>query len=424
MDTDDRRKGIESALAGGPENDGTGGYLNSLSGNRQQPSLATGFSLLIPITLSTMAIVLLAPVLPQLQADYASVAGAPYLVPIVLTMPALCVAFLSPLAGILGDRFGRRRLLMAALVFYAVVGVAPVFLSNLGAIIGTRVIVGMAEALIMVLSTTLIGDYYVGPKRDRWLAAQTAVASISALLFFNVGGFLGSFGWRTPFWVYGSALLMMIAIWRNTWEPKGDSVRAELAVDSSAAAFPWGAMAGVVAVTIFASILFYTVQIQASVGLAELGLRDPARVGFLTSLASIGVPLGTLVFTRIGIGKVARLLSVEFALMSVGFLMMAKAGGQTGFLVGCAINQFGAGLLLPTLLVWAMTHLHFSVRGRGTGLWNGAFALGQFLSPLIVTFFALRMGVLPAFSVLSWASLLAMLVAGVLAATQRRLQAA
>jgi MFS family permease len=382
----------------------------------REPDFSTGLSLLVPITLSTMAIVLLAPILPQLMAEYADVPGAAYWVPMVLTTPALCVAILSPVAGILGDYFGRRRLLIASLLIYAVVGLAPLLLADLKAIILSRVAVGAAEALIMVLTTTMLGDFFKGAVRDRWLAAQTATASLSALLFFNIGGYLGTFGWRTPFWVYSSALLMLIAILRHTWEPAADGSKGSATQQSphnvSWAEFPWRRMAGILGVTVFASVLFYTVQIQASSGLDALGLKDPARVGFLTSVASLGVPLGTFIYSRLTGTRVSWLLFAEFLTMGIGFLVMSRAQTTSAFLVGCAINQLGAGLLLPTLLVWAMSQLHFEVRSRGAGLWTGAFSLGQFLSPIIVTTFALRMGgLLPSFSALAYAALAAMVAA-------------
>lgn len=166
-----------------------------------EPGFMTGIALLLPITLSTMAIVLLAPILPALLGEFSHVPNYEYWVPMILTVPALCVALFSPVAGMLGDWFGRRRLLLWSFVGYAAVGIAPVFLTDLKAIIASRVLVGIAEALIMVLTTTMIGDYFEGESRDKWLAGQTAFASMSALVFFNLGGQLGSFGWRAPFWV-------------------------------------------------------------------------------------------------------------------------------------------------------------------------------------------------------------------------------
>ncbi|MBC2664902.1 MFS transporter [Novosphingobium flavum] len=376
----------------------------------------TGLALLFPITLSTMAIVLLAPILPALLDQFSDIPRHEYLVPMVLTVPALCVALFSPIAGIMGDYFGRRRLLLVSFLIYAVVGVAPVYLDGLGPIIASRVAVGIAEAMIMVLSTTMIGDYFDGPARDRWLAAQTAMASISALVFFNVGGFLGTFGWRAPFWVYASALLMFALVARFTWEPseRDASDEADAAPHhASWAGFPWLRMAGIMLVTVFGSVLFYTVQIQSPVGLTELGITDPARTGFLTSLASIGVPIGTLIYSRAGSRLGVRsLLSIEFMLLATGFLLMSRSGSPPGFLVGCFINQLGAGMLLPTLLVWAISGLAFEIRSRGAGLWTGAFSVGQFISPIAVTAAASVVGgLLGAFGVLAAAALIASFVA-------------
>lgn len=384
-----------------------------------QPGVMTGMALLLPITLTTMAIVLLAPVLPQLMAEFAHVPGHEYLVPMVLTLPSLCVAVLCPFAGMLGDYFGRRRLLLASFVIYAVVGVAPFFLKDLTHILISRVGVGIAEALIYVLSTTMIGDYYKGAQRDRWLAGQTAFASVSALLFFNVGGMLGEAGWRTPFIVYASALIMFALVVKYTWEPSGEPLGDGTSEQTQAAphnlswaGFPWGKLAVIVGITIYGSIFFYTVQIQASAGLAELGLSSAARIGFLTSLASLGVPLGTFIYSRaarIGVGK---LLLIEFGLLAIGFMLMGRTGTVAGFLAGCFVNQLGAGMLLPTLLVWSMSILPFEVRGRGTGFWQSAFALGQWLSPLAVTFFSLRMGgLMKSFEMLSWMAAAGFIVA-------------
>lgn len=353
----------------------------------REPGVMTGIALLLPVTLATMAIVLLTPSLPQILREFSGVPAYEYWVPMLLTIPALCIALLSPPAGMLGDYFGRRRLLLASFVLYAVAGVMPIFLRDLGTILVSRIGVGIAETLIMVLSTTMIGDYFHGASRDKWLAGQTAFASISVLLFLNVGGQLGAFGWRAVFWVYLSALVMMALVLRFTWEPANDSGdEAEVAPHNLRwAAFPWSRMLAILAITVISAVFFYTVPIQASRGLEILGLTDPARIGFLTSLASAGVPLGTFIYARVSRIAVQRLLVIEFAALVLGYMVMGQAGSPNVFLTGCFINQVGAGMLLPTLLVWTMSLLTFEIRGRGAGLWQSAFALGQFCSPVTVT---------------------------------------
>lgn len=367
------------------------------------PSFLTGVALLLPITLASMAIVLLAPVLPQMMAAFAGEPGHEFWVPMILTVPALCIALFSPLAGWLGDRYGRRKLLIASLFCYAVLGVSPVFIESLPGILASRVGVGIAEALLMVLSTAMIGDTFSGEARNRWLAAQTAFASVSAVLFLNLGGQLGAMGWRTPFWAYGAALIMLALILLFTREAAVDREGA-VPPDTAAAdsRFPWRPMAVIMVITLFGSIFFYTVQIQASAGLAQLGVADAARIGLWTSIASVGVPLGTLIYSRIGLWPVQRLLVMEFALQSLGFCIMGLAREPTAFLIGCFFSQVGAGMLLPTLLVWAMSLLSIEIRARGAGIWGSVFAFGQFLSPVVVTLLSWQTGgLLGAFLALS-----------------------
>src|ERR1700734_2262925 len=143
-----------------------------------------GILLLLPVIMAVMGVVVLTPVLPRMQAYFKSVPGAQYLVQIALTAPALSIGLLSPIAGALVDALGRRRVLLRALVLYAVVGILPMFLSSLTAIIVSRLILGATEAAIMTASTTLIGDYFQGPTREKWLGYQTALATASSVVLF------------------------------------------------------------------------------------------------------------------------------------------------------------------------------------------------------------------------------------------------
>ena len=124
-----------------------------------------GVILLLAAVMPPMAIISLVPVLPLLLDEFASVKGSEFLVPIAMTVPALCVALFSPVAGWLSDRVGRKNLLVLALVIYAAIGIVPFFLSDLKQIIAARVGLGVAEAIIMTIATALIGDYFTGKER-------------------------------------------------------------------------------------------------------------------------------------------------------------------------------------------------------------------------------------------------------------------
>jgi hypothetical protein len=154
--------------------------------------------------------------------------------------------------------------------------------------------------------------------------------------------------------------------------------------------------------------MFYTIQTQSSLALGLLGVHDPARLGLLTAIASLGVPLGTLIFRGLARLPIGVLLCLEFVVTGVGFVWMGRAADPTSFVLAAAVNQIGCGMLLPTLLTWATRGLAFELRGRGNGAWQSTFAVGQFLSGVLVTFLAEHVGGLPpAFIVLGTSSAVA-----------------
>src|SRR3990167_1147931 len=169
----------------------------------RQAGLPQSLLLLLGSCLPVLGAVLLAPVLPRMQAHFVDTPGATVLVPIALTLPALVIALVAPFAGLIADRVGRKPLLLWAMVLYSLCGLLPLWLDSLTAIVASRAGIGLAEAAIMTGCTTLMGDYYNGARRERLFALQMVATSLSAAIFIAVGGLLGEHGWRTPLAPYG-----------------------------------------------------------------------------------------------------------------------------------------------------------------------------------------------------------------------------
>src|ERR1700691_3226637 len=76
------------------------------------------------------------------------------------------------------------------------------------------------ESVVMTVSTTMICDYFSGKSRERWLAGQTATASLSALAIIPLGGVLAAnYGWHGPFYIYIYSLLLVAGVAIFIWEP-------------------------------------------------------------------------------------------------------------------------------------------------------------------------------------------------------------
>ncbi|MFF8320879.1 MFS transporter [Streptomyces bobili] len=333
--------------------------------------------------LPVLGAVLLAPVLPRMQDHFEGVTGSAALVPLVLTVPALSLALLAPFAGVVVDRLGRKRLLVAATVLYALFGTVPLWLDSLHGILLSRVLVGVAEAAIMTACTTLIGDYYSGRVRDRYLALQTMCASASATLFFVLGGALGAAGWRAPFWLYAVGLLLAPVMARALPNPTTAGLGVSTDSGPGPRPFPVRRMAGLCLLTVFGAVVFYTVPVEMSYLLDDLDVDSTGVIGAVTAVASAATVLGSLVFTRLT-GDPRRRLPVLLLPCAAGFLVMGVADGLPLLIAGAVLNCFGTGLLLPSLLTLAMSRLDYADRGRGIGLWTAAFFLGEFVCPLVL----------------------------------------
>jgi MFS family permease len=331
--------------------------------------------------LPILGAVLISPVLPKIKDHFATVPGAEALVPLVLTIPALSLAILAPFAGVVVDRLGRKRLLVWATLAYAVFGTAPLWLNPLGAILASRALVGVAEAAIMTCCTTLIGDYYSGRQRDKYLAMQTMCASASATAFFVIGGAAGSSGWRVPFWIYAVSLALapaMAAFLPNPAAGTGD-VAGEAA---ERRAFPFRELWTTCVLTAFGAVVFYTVPVELPFLFDDLGVKTTSVIGLATALASAATVTGAVAFTRLRAGR--PLLPLVFALCGTGFVIMWLGHNAVILVAGAVLNCLGTGLLLPSLLTRALSLLDFADRGRGTGLWMAAFFGGEFVCPLIL----------------------------------------
>lgn len=332
--------------------------------------------------------VLLAPVLPTLNQVFADTAGVAILVPLVLTLPALFVALFSPLAGYVADRMGRQQLLIYAMLAYALFGTAPLWLDTLESIAASRIGVGIAEAAIMTCCTTLITDYYAGQQRNKYLGLQTMVSALAATAFFALGGALGSISWRTPFWLYAVSAVLVVPMIFKLWEPaKGQATGL-----AAKQPVPWRQIGVPAAVTLFGGMVFYALIVHLPYVITSLGVQDAALIGGAAAIASLATAAGAISFRFLAKLGTRKLLAGAFGLAAVGLCVVSVAGSVPVAVLGAVIASAGTGVLLPTLLTWAVNGLDFSQRGRGTGIWTGTLFIGQFLTPIVLGATAAALG--------------------------------
>lgn len=351
-----------------------------MSADRRAGS-AQALLLLFGSCLPVLGAVLIAPVLPRMQAHFAETPGAAVLVPVALTLPALVIAFLAPLAGVLADRVGRRFLLLASMLLYSLCGVLPLWLDSLGLIVASRAGIGLAEAGIMTCCTTLMGDYFDGQRRERLFALQMVATSLSAALFMGLGGALGENSWRTPFALYAVGVLGLPLMAALLWEPRARRVEHE---PSSTSSFPWAALAPLYLLTGLAGVSLFIVPVQAGYLLQLLHVDGPQQIGLTMGANQLGVLAGALTFRLLAGLPARRLLVLGFVTAGLGGGLMALSSSHAPVVLAVLLNGLGVGLLLPTLITQVMQQVGFDQRGRATGGFTASIFAGEFVSPLLV----------------------------------------
>jgi MFS family permease len=344
-----------------------------------------GWVLISASWLSVVASTVIAPVLPKIAEQFQNAPHVGVMISLVATLPALFVALLASPFGMLADKIGHRRTLLWGVGVYGFCGTAPYWLNSIQAIVVSRAGVGITEAVIMTCSTAMLGDYFQADERERWLAYQTGTATIIAIVFVAIGGALGESTWRLPFTMYAFGFLLLPLVAFFTWEPRhspsGDEQRP--LAESKIQTFRWTDLGFICLITVFAATAFYVVIVQLGFILTERGYSSPRLIGMGAALSSLAVPVGAILFRVLRI-PVGGKLAISFTFSSIGFFVIAYSHSYTPIIIGAAINGVGSGMVLPTLITWALSKLPPEVRGRGTGAWQGSFFFGQFASPLII----------------------------------------
>lgn len=356
---------------------------------RREPGVAQGAVLLLGSSLTVMGAVMIAPVLPKLAAEFVPAnPAAAGLVPLVATGPALAIALFAPFAGWLADRVGRKMLLLVATLVYGIVGAAPALLDGLGAILACRIVLGIAEACVMTCCTTLIGDYWHGDMRVRYVNRQVVTIGIVGTLFFVIGGAAGEHSWRYPFYLYLLPILLVPAIALLLWEPLR-TAHAPGAAYTSAPEPPCGRLGAILAVgyllICIAMICTFVVPVQMPQLMIGIGERSSTMIG-MTSGAGLLATLGGSVawpWLRERVGR--RMVNVVLlALLAAGLYLFSRAQSVEAVLIAVVIHGIGAGLAAPNAILPLMRALPLALRGRGLGGYTAALYFGQFVSPLVV----------------------------------------
>ena len=375
----------------------------------------TKFTLLFASTLTVMSAALIAPSLPQMAEAFGGDEEASLLAKTVLTAPAIVIAFFSPVAGWLLDRFGKMRIFLPSLILYAVAGSAGLYLETPDAFLLSRGLFGLMVAIVMTTTTTLVGDYFEGEERSKFIGFQSAAMALGAGALVFLAGSLADLNWRYPFGVYLTAIIVLFFAIKYLWEPEKREEKAlsknDLKHPISAPKVPLLPVATVYIATFIGLLLFYLIPTQSTFLLKSMGVESNALASGGLIIATIFAGATALIYPyfkrRMTYGKI---YSLCFVLIGTGFLLVSYATSSWAVILALVITGIGSGFFMPNASLCLMALSPESHRGRVIGGMVSVAFLGQFLSPIAVQ------PVLEATSlseVFFWGAMLALAISGV-----------
>jgi DHA2 family multidrug resistance protein-like MFS transporter len=265
------------------------------------------------------------------------------------------VAGLLITMGTLGDRIGRRRLLLAGAAFFAVASLFAAFSTGPEMLIASRAVMGIAGATIAPSTLSLIFTMFLDPKQRStaigiWVAAYSAGGAIGPIL----GGILLEFFWWGSVFLIGVPVMgLLLLLGPRTLPEYRDPTAGRL--DLVSVALSLLAILGVVfgikqlAQDGWTALAIVPIVVGLLVGVAfvwrQLGLRSPIIDVRLFRIRAFSASLGTYFFSIFVVVGYFLFIS-QYLQLVVGLSPLMAALLE----IPSAIGFIVAGLVAPRLI--------------------------------------------------------------------------
>jgi DHA1 family bicyclomycin/chloramphenicol resistance-like MFS transporter len=286
-----------------------------------------------------------------------------------LTLSAYLIGFavVQITCGPFSDRYGRRPVLLTALVLFCAGNVICAAAPTIEVLIAARAIQAMGGSGAIVVARTIVRDLYSGERAGRELSLMGTIMGIAPIVAPLIGGVLQTlFGWRINFIVaLAVGLVAAIVAWRLLPETLRQPAAEPVSLRSIARVY--GDLlrnrAFVAHIAILAASfagLFAWISASPFV-LQDLYSLSPFGYSIAFAICSVGYMLGTFVASaivgRIGLGSTIGLGACGLAAGGVAMCvaLAVGAGATIAIVLPTTLYLFGLGLAMPQAMAGALT---------------------------------------------------------------------
>lgn len=343
--------------------------------NIKKLTLLTLLLLAMTTSMSNVAIVTM---LPHLKDHFNNVENIEIYSRLMLTLPSLVIAFLAPFLGHFIFRFGKKKSVLIALFFFSLFGSAGLYLETLESLLISRAFFGVCVATLMIVSTSLVGDYFKEEDRHKFMGYQSAFMGFGGIFFVMGGGFLSDINWRLPFGIYLIGIVLLPLALYNLKEVKieDDKDSQSIHVNSN--------MLFIYYLAFFFMLIFFILPTQIPFLIIEKFQASGSLAGTIIATAFFCNALGAITFSKLKTRfNFSTIYLICLFLMSVGFSLVGLIDNVHLFFITSPILGFTGGIMMTNVTAWMLSKTSHEKRVKSSGYFTSAIFLGQFLSPVL-----------------------------------------
>lgn len=343
--------------------------------------------------MAILGVASIAPALPEIRDAFGI---SDQTVGLLITFFTLPGVILTPVLGILADRYGRKKILVPSLLLFGIAGGACASATDLAVLLVFRFFQGIGAASLGVLNVTIIADLYSGKERIMAMGYNVSIQGVGTGSWPLIGGFLGDLGWPFPFLLPLAAIpigLIVLFSLKNP-EPKIEkSVKEyfdgiwkiireyQVLILLVAAIINFFLIYGVL-------ITYFQFYLEGSFGV-DVRIRAIilAAVSYISALVSSQIEVFTRRFAK------WRLVKMSYVLFALALTIIPFATNIWLISIPILIFGFAMGILMPIIVDILTGYAPTKQRAGVMYVYGMTLRLGQSLGPVVMSLFFILGGI-------------------------------
>lgn len=360
-----------------------------------QISNLTKLTLLLLATTTMMSNVAVITVIPHLKTIF-QIDNIELYSRLMVTLPSFTIAFLAPFLGHLIQKVGKKKSTIFALVLFSLTGTAGFYLQTMEQILISRAIFGIAVAMLMIVSTSLVGDYFKDEQRHKFMGIQMAFTSLGGVFFVVGGGILSDISWHYPFLIYSIGIFLLPFVLKFISQNAISNLNQDEEEADNRVFF-------IYVLAFLLMVIFYILPTQMPFLIMNHFNASGTLAGAIISLAFVFNGLGAMSFVKLKKHfTFASIYLIGLFIVGVGFTIIGIVNNVYFFFLTSPLMGFGGGLLMTCVTSWMLTLVSAKKRVKSSGYLTSSIFMGQFFSPILTMPLVHIFGVQKFFEVFGW----------------------